>query len=322
MKLFSGFLLATIIISLTSVHDANCQNELQSGLLIPVYPGAKLVTDIKPDEDKICCSFRSKESFEKVISFYESALKIKALDASALAAKLPFLKQQVDMMQNQMPAGFKIRFFVLKEIEFQGQKGAEMFEISSAPDGVAFSLTQLQLTPDDQHFAAEWDNIEGAYSTGSNSGSGGTVSAGTKVLEGALPSSGPEGFVKGETETYSNPDAVSIMYSKLKKKGSGGEDGEQDKIYEIRISISDEKATLESAREMIKPGSSNEKAVKVKGKYDGREGIEKNDYGCQQSVVAFLVNNRFMVEITAAQICDISVIYKLIDKMNLDVLLK
>ncbi len=304
---------------LLSMQFARCQNELQSGKIIPVYPGAGLKTDIGPDDSKICCSFIAKESFDKVVSYYENSLKIKPLDSNGLSVQLPFLKQQTDMLLKQMPPDMKIRFFVLKVVEFQGQKGAEIFEVTSGRSGVEFSINDSQMAPEDKHFVSEWDNATGRASlSGSANSASEPLSPATKILLGALPSSGPEGFKKGETEITSGPPQVNIMYSKLKKKGKGGEDGNPDEVYEIRISISDQKGSLEYAEEMLKGGSNSEKEVKVKGKYDGKEMVNSNEYGCQQSGKVFLVNKRFLVEITADLICDMNVINQLIDKMNFD----
>jgi len=319
MKSISRFLLLLLFSGVLSMQIARCQSELQSGKIIPVYPGAVLKTDIGPDDSKICCSFIAKENFDKVVSFYENSLKIKPLDANGLSAQLPFLKQQTDMLLQQMPPEMKIRFFVLKVVEFQGQKGAEIFEVTSGSTGVEFSLTESQMPAEDKHFVSEWDNSTGRTGiSGSLNNISEPETQSTKILLTALPSSGPEGFKKGETEITSVPPQVNIMYSKLKTKGKGGEDGGSDRYYEIRISISDQKGSLEYAEEMVKGGSNSEKEVKVKGKYDGKEMVNSNDFGCQQSGKIFLVNKRFLVEITADLICDMNVINQLIDKMNLD----
>jgi hypothetical protein len=318
MKLIPGLLLSSLLLGVFTVQTAKSQPELQSGKIIPVYPGAELKTNIEPDDSKICCSFIAKTGFDKVVSFYENSLKVKSLDVNGLAIQLPFMKQQADMMLQQMPPEMKIRFFVLKVVEFQGKKGAEIFEVVSTKDGVQFSLIESQMTNEDKHFATEWDKALETNPDGKGSNTYEPATAATQILIDAMPSSGPEGFKKGETEIYSNPSQVNIMYSKLKRKAKGGEDDDMDEVYQIRISITDQNGSLEFAEEMLKAGANNEKSVKVKGKYDGKEILNSNENGCQQSGKVFLVNKRFLVEITADLICDMSVINMLIDKMNLE----
>jgi len=83
---------------------------------IPVYPGASLLTGKTGGEESACCDFVTNDAYEKVIAFYETALKTKALDASALTAKYTDMKAEINSMMGQIPPQLKIRFFVLQEI--------------------------------------------------------------------------------------------------------------------------------------------------------------------------------------------------------------
>jgi|GEM_PF-3939332 len=62
-----------------------------------------------------------------------------------------------------------------------------------------------------------------------------------------------------------------------------------------------------------------ERAVKVKGRYDGIESVERNERGCGQSLKSFLVASRYVVAVSS-NICDLAVLNKVIDSMNLDML--
>jgi hypothetical protein len=318
MKLISNYLSATLLIGILSVRIAYCQPDLQSGKLIPVYPGSVLKTDFEPGDSKMCCSFVTNDNFDKVIGFYENELKIRSVDPNGLTTQLPFLKPQVDEMLKQMPAGMKIKFFVLKEVEFQGQKGAELFEVVYTGHGkVEFEVNPSQFIEKDAHFDEEWNR--------GNEPSAGSEYVDPEILIAAFPSSGPAGFEKGEQNvdaTAGNPPFVDISYRKLIKKGTGGEDGTNDKVAFISISISDNYGSEEFAKEMIKAQRDIDKAVKVKGKYDGIESVENNEYGCYGASKRFIVNNRFLVEIQGTYMCELAVINKLIDSMNLDALPK
>jgi hypothetical protein len=313
MKSVLRYLSVSLLSTVLFVNSVKSQNELQSGIKIPVFPGSALNAEIEDDDSKICCSFVATDNFDKVVSFYENSLKIKSLDIAGLEISLPFMKQQTDMLKQQMPQGMKIKFFVLKVIEFQGQKGAEIFEVVNNGSGrVQYSLSESQLTAADLHFASEWKSI--AMNE--------PVPIDAKSLVSALPATGPAGFEKKETEVSDGPPSVSVYFSKLIKKGTGGEEGASDQFQGITVSITDNKTNIEFADEMIKVERTIEKAVKVLGKYDGKESIEKNDFGCVESYKAFIVNRRYLVEIRASSICDISIINQVIDKMNLDTLPK
>jgi len=306
MKLISKHLLILFIFIILPGTIALSQSPLESGMLIPVYPGSKLITDVEPGESLICCNFVSKDGFDKIVSFYESSLKIKSLDANGLATQIPSLKPGIEDMLSQMPPEMKVRFFVLKVVDFQGQKGAELFEVSTGTGGVHFSIMESQFKPEDMHF----------YSELNTTGVSNSDSVDPNKFLAALPASGPAGFETADTEFYTNPSGVTRTFRKLKRKAAGGEEDDTDQYYQIIVSISVEDNS-EFTDELLKVVSQNEKAVTVKGLYKGKEIIEKNDFGCVQSNKIFLVNNRFFVEITASLQCDINIINELIDKMDL-----
>ncbi|NTW59452.1 MAG: hypothetical protein HGB21_03115 [Nitrospirae bacterium] len=56
---------------------------------ISVYPGAKLIMEQEPGEEPMCCDFVATAGLEKVVAFYESALKTKGLEPKAFAARYP-----------------------------------------------------------------------------------------------------------------------------------------------------------------------------------------------------------------------------------------
>jgi hypothetical protein len=315
MKRHLLYLLAALFLELFICAPVLGQSPLESGKLIPVYPGAKLDTKVEPGESKSCCNFISGENFDKVIGFYENSLSLKALDGPGLATKAPFLRGQVDELQKQMPQGMKIRFFLLKLVEFQGQQGAELFEVYTTQNGVNFSIMESQLPTADKHFADEWRNVE--------TGQDNPKHVDPQLLIPALPLSVPAGFEKGELNIDSqqnNPTSINISYTKLIKKGTGGENGQNDITNSVNISIYDVTGRPDFYEDMIKPQADGEKSVMVKGKYKGKELSEKNENSCRSEKV-FLVNNRFLVEIMA-DVCDINILNQVIDKMNLDSLPK
>lgn len=133
----------------------------QSAGEIPVYPGAELVIEAQGGEESGCCSFRTHDPYQKVLSFYEGRLKQKAMDSKSLAAKYPAMKPQFQQMEKQMPPNIQIRFFVIKEMEFMGKKGAELFELLSSPIGVTFHMTKEELGISGAKFAREWGEKTG-----------------------------------------------------------------------------------------------------------------------------------------------------------------
>lgn len=280
---------------------------------IPVFPGASLVTSRIVGEEASCCDFNTKESLEKVVGYYETALKTKALDAAALAVKYPDMKAQIDMMLSQMPPQMKIRFFVLQEYLFQGKKGAELFEVVSDVSGVHFNISETKLLANDTHYEAEWKEAIGLTSENADRKVVDPV-----LLETGFPVSVPAGFEKGEV-IYENGEQpmVSVSYSKLVKKANGSE-GSDNSYVDISISITDGLASMEYVSEMIKVEREGEKAVMVKGRYEGKEGIEKNDYGCVGAQKVFIVNNRYLAEIRTNGICDLALLNQVVDSMSFD----
>ncbi|GEM_PF-4714991 len=307
MKKLLEILLATMLICILNVQSVSCQPDLQSGKLIPVYPGSALQTEFEEGDSKMCCSFISNDSFDKVVGFYEKELKIKGLDPSGLANQFPYLKPQVDEMLKQMPAGMKIRFFVLKEVEFQGQKGAETFEVVYTGNGrVEFDINPSQFKEEDSHFEFEWKGEEAPDEMQGNP-------ARAKALLPALPSAAPAGFTREEPYmdemTYS---AVSVQFS---KPGQG-----IDNYYSIIVSINDYSDNPESVAENINPQYDDEKAIKVKGKYPGREKFLKNGSECMAYDRIFAVKDRYVVIISCDKVCDMAIIDQVVDKMKLELL--
>lgn len=327
MKQKIAFFTAALLLEIYSVSTISGQVAPETGMSgshnIPVYPGASLLTEKKAGEEPVCCDFSTKDNFEKVIAFYENALNTKALDASSLAAKYPDMKTEINMMISQIPPQFKIRFFVLQEVIFQGKKGAELFELTSNPSGVHFTISETQFLTSDTHFAGEWkDSMSGIIKPKALS---------YEQFAAALPAITPAGYNKGEI-TFSKGDdgqlpGVGVSYQKLLKKGQGtlngdGEGNAGDKSVTISVGITDESSNEEFALSYVKELGNGAKAIKVKGKYEGQESMEKNSYGCIGSGMIFLVNNRFLIEIKADGICDLSVVNQLIDSMNLESLPK
>jgi hypothetical protein len=280
---------------------------------IPVYPGALLVTSRIVGEEATCCDFNTNENLDKVIGFYETALKTRALDAAGLAVKYPDMKAQIDMMISQMPPQMKIRFFVLQEYMFQGKKGAELFEVVSDISGVHFNISETKLLAKDTHYEAEWKEAMGQTEEGAD-----RKPLDPLALGNSLPATLPAGFEKGDVnyEKGEQP-MVSVSYSKLVKKANGSE-GSDNKYVDINISITDGLTSMEFVTDMIKAEREGEKAVMVKGRYQGKEVIEKNDSGCVGAQKVFMVNNRFLVEIRTNGICDMALLNQVADSMSFE----
>ena len=291
-----------------SVQNTRSQADLQSGSIIPVYPGAMLKTDFEPGDSKMCCTFKTNDSFEKVVSFYEKSLKLKSLDPDGLAAQVPSLKTQVDLLKKELKPGMKIRFFVLKVVEFQGKKGAETFEVVDPGSGeIEFSIMDSQMADADSHFASEWEGIgEEAEATPK------TKSSDVKKLVSALPSSGPAGYEKSELNINDDPYSPSSV----------GVDFNKGMDYSINVTITDYAGFNEDLTEMIKAQFDNEKSVTVKGLYPGKETLTKFENNCGGADKIFLVKDRYLVVVSTMKVCDFTIINQLIDKMNLEGLQK
>ncbi len=128
----------------------------QSSKPVPVYPGATLVTENEEGVEPVCCDFTTTDPFDNVVSFYEKQLKTKAMDAKGLTAQYPVLKSQLDAIVQQMPAGTKLRAFVLEVVTVQGQQVPVLFELLGTARGVFFSIGQEGLTGNDALFAKQW----------------------------------------------------------------------------------------------------------------------------------------------------------------------
>ena len=209
---------------------------------IPVYPGATLLIAKTGGEESSCCDFVTKDAFEKVIAFYEKALKTRVLDASSLTAKYPDMKAEINSMMSQIPPQLKIRFFVLQEIAYQGKKAAELFELTSDPSGVHFTISETQFITSDSHFAGDYkEAISGIVRPKALT---------DEQFAAALPTFIPAGYTKEEIN-YSKSDArqstgALVSYRKLNKKGHGsGEDRVEDQYVNISVGISDESGNME-----------------------------------------------------------------------------
>ncbi len=137
---------------------------------IPVYPNATLDTSHEPGEEPTCCSFSTKDQLEKVVAFYESALKTKALDLAALAAKYPTMKEQVNQMKQQMPPGMQYRAIVFNEEKMGEATMPQFFEIVSAQGRTTISLSDQELGFSGARFVHEYrkatssmDNLDQSY---------------------------------------------------------------------------------------------------------------------------------------------------------------
>jgi hypothetical protein len=132
--LLLGFLLCCMPLALLS----------QTTKEIPVYPNAKFNTEREEGKDHACCSFTTTDPLNKVVAFYEAALKSKAMDIPAIAAKYPAMKQQLQQMQQQIPPGVQYRAIALGEAE-NGSLMPPLFEIIAAKGHTNFSLTDEQM---------------------------------------------------------------------------------------------------------------------------------------------------------------------------------
>ena len=137
---------------------------------IPVYPSATLDTSHEPGEEPTCCSFSTKDPLEKVVAFYESALKTKALDLAALAAKYPAMKEGVNQMKQQMPAGMQYRVIVFEEEKLAETTMPRYFEIVSAQGRTSISLSDEELGLSGARLVHEYrkatssmDNLDQSY---------------------------------------------------------------------------------------------------------------------------------------------------------------
>lgn len=281
---------------------------------IPVYPGAKLMTE--PGEEPMCCDFITTAGFEKVVAFYEGALKTKGLEPKAFGARYPQLKHHADALQKQMPAGMKIRIFALSEMAVQGQMGVETFEVLGTASGVRFTLGRSQLPEKDRHFTDEWDLDAGADERRARSGGARAVSP--AQLKAALPSRTPAGFTHDQTiaESSGGTAFAQSSYQKQIRAGGHGPDDAAEFVT-IDVQISDVTDYPDEEQQRITAPEEGGRKVTVKGSYPGKERSGRSGSECWGSEVVFLVNGRFQVEVRSSNVCDLPLFYKLIDTMNL-----
>ncbi len=137
---------------------------LQSQTLkdMPVYPNATLETSTEPGEEAVCCSFSTADPLSKVVAFYETALKSKALDIPALSKKYPAIKTQLLQMQQQMPPGIKYLAFIISDAGNPQTQGPVLFEIISGKGRTTFSLSEQDLGRPGAGFVYKFRKATGA----------------------------------------------------------------------------------------------------------------------------------------------------------------
>ncbi|HLN22267.1 MAG TPA: hypothetical protein VK213_14325 [Bacteroidales bacterium] len=292
-----------LILSLAIIFVSATVSYSQSERNIPVYPGATLKTGLEQGDSEMCCSFKTSDSFDKVVSFYENALKLKSVDPNGLASQFPDLKDQVKMMLDQMPAGARIKFFILNTVEFMGKKGAETFEVVYTPAGVTeFSIMDSQFSEEDLKYADEWnmatsDEEEGPAAPALDPG----------ILAEALPGVTLPGYERSELNINADGFGPASVGIDMSKPG-----------VNINITIYDNAGFMEGVKETITPSSDNQKAVTVKGRYPGKETLTAFGNECGGADKIFLVKDRYLVIISTMNMCDFNVINKVVDMMNVD----
>jgi hypothetical protein len=284
---------------------------------IPVYPGAKLVTEPEPEEEPMCCDFVTPAGFEKVVSFYEKALKTSGLEPRAFGVQYPHLKHHADALQKQIPPGMKIRLFPLSEMALQGQVGVETFEVTGSTAGVRFTIDRAQLPEKDRHFAEEWELAFGAGERHAKPGKARGVSPG--ILKAALPTRAPAGFTHDQTiaETVEGAAFAQASYQKQIRAAGGRGPDDAAEFAMIDVQINDVTGYPEEEKQRLIMPEEGGRKVTVKGRYPGRERSGRSGSECMGSEVVFLVNGRFQVEVRSSNVCDLPLFYQLIDTMNL-----
>ena len=307
---------ATLMVALSGNLSAQSTKE------IPVYPGANLVTETEAGAQPECCSFSTHDSFEKVLSFYQSALKTKPMDTKQLAAAYPAMKQLFQGLEKQMPTTMKYRAFVLSEIEMNGKKGAMLFEVISNPGVVNFTIPENSVAQKDAYIVSQWREQTGQLTAEQK---GGKSIADWQQLQGALPTAATVGILKrgevqGETrrEGPSPLSYVMVVYQKQAPQGPGGEGSQLQLEITVSVIITDHGNNQEFVAEMDSPAGPGEKSTTVRGKYKGKERSDKNESGYESCEKVFSVNKRFIVECRGEGTKDLALINKLIDGMNLE----
>ncbi len=309
-------IVCSLVIAFASESSAQATKE------IPVYPGANLVTETEAGAEPQCCSFSTHDSFDKVLSFYQSALKTKPMDTKQLAAAYPAMKQLFQGLEKQMPSTMKYRAFVLSEIEMNGQKGAMLFEVISNPAGVNFTIPENSVAQKDAHVVSQWREQTGQLTAEEKAGKS---IADWQQLQSALPTAATVGILKrgevqGETrrEGPSPLSSVMVVYQKQTPRSPEGEDSQLQLGVTVSVMITDHGNNQEFVAEMDSPPGPGEKSTTVRGKYKGKERSDKNESGYESCEKVFFVNKRFIIECRGAGTKDLALINKLIDGMNLE----
>jgi hypothetical protein len=298
------------------------QSSAQETKQIPVYPGAVLVTEKEPGTEPQCCSFTTHDSFDKVLSFYQTVLKSKPMDTRQLAAAYPEMRHQLQQLEQQMPPTMKYRAYVLAEMELNGRKGAILFEVISTPDGVKFTVPENSIGEKDAHFVPQWREQAGLLTVEEKAGKS---IVDWNQLQAVLPATASFGdFKRGEVSGETNREganptsSVSVTYQKVISRGEAGEDGRQQVSVDLTITIEDAGNKQEYATDMTTAAAPNERATTVKGQFKGKEQSDKNESGYESCEIVFLVNNRFIVDCRGTGTRDLALLKKLIDGMNLE----
>jgi hypothetical protein len=266
---------------------------------IPVYPGAALDKEDSKPED--CCSFATPDSSAKVIAFYEKALGTKALDSAAFVKRYPEWRKAVEESRRNAPAMVTWWEFVVAEEVLAGTKVPVLFEVVSSPMGVRFNIQGDRLAPDDaKKFTAELRDQAREKA--------GVRALDPKKLTACLPSSAPSGFERSDQGESGEGDGTEAF-------SAWG----RDKVTVV-VRLEDRIADRAGARDLAQPAGPSDKAVKVSGKYPGTESVERNSYGCVGSRRAFLISDRFLVEIKADGSCELSLIDEFMRRMDLGAL--
>jgi len=310
-----GFIIAALIVVILTNSSA------QETKQIPVYPGANLVTETEAGSEPQCCSFTTHDSFDKVLSFYQSALKTKPMDTKQLAAAYPAMKQLFQGLEKQMPSTMKYRAFVLSEMEMGGQKSAMLFEVISNPGVVNFTIPENSVAQKDAHIVSQWREQTGQLTAEEKAGKS---VADWQQLQGALPTAATvgkfkRGEVTGETsrEGPTPHSSVVVSYVEQVRQGPGGEFSQKASGATIIIIIDDVGKNEDLVTEMSSPSRSSEKATTVKGRYPGKESSE-GEAGHEFCEKVFHINKRVVVVCKGEGTKDLALINKLIDGMNLD----
>ena len=280
-----AFLLATLPLGADAATPAQ---------RIPVYPGATLESGDPGSAS--CCSFATRDASSRVIAFYERMLGTKALDSAGLIARYPEWRKAVEESRRNAPAVVTWWEFVIGEEVLAGTKVPVLFEVVSSPAGVRFNIEEDRLAPGDERFLTEW-----RHRTREKAG---VRPVDPKRLATCLPASAPSGFERsdqGENAEGDGAEAFSVW-------GRGE--------VTVTVHLEDRVADRGGARDLVQPGP-GDKAVKVNGKYTGMESVERNAHGCIGSRRAFLVADRYLVEVKADGSCELSLLDEFIHRMNL-----